>query len=88
MKVAKILIGRQSKVRKDYILNEMKVMKGAETKLLFIAYVGLSRQELEEIKDLISTKYSFDKVYFIKASSAISANCGPGTFGLLYMVKE
>ena len=88
MKVAKILIGRQAKVRKDYILSEMKVMKRADTKTLFIAYVGLSRQELDEIKALISTKYSYDRIYYIKASSAISANCGPGSFGLLYMVKE
>jgi hypothetical protein len=30
----------------------------------------------------------FERVYLQKASSAIASNCGPGTFGLLFMKKN
>ena len=31
---------------------------------------------------------TFERVYLQKASSAIASNCGPGSFGLLFMRKN
>jgi hypothetical protein len=40
------------------------------------------------IKDEISRIAFFENVVFVQASAAISANCGPGSFGILYFIKS
>lgn len=59
-----------------------------DRKVLYITYVGLTKKELDIIKELVDKKVTFEKVYIQKASPAIAVNCGPGTFGLLYMKKD
>ncbi|MDD6038652.1 MAG: DegV family protein [bacterium] len=86
--VGAIRIGTKKHVWDKYIEAEMKTMKYADKKHLFIVFVGLSMQDLQEIKQKVESKYSFDQVIFQKSSPAISANCGPGTFGLIYSIKE
>ena len=88
MKVGAIRIGTKEYAQKKYIAATMKSMSKADTRILFITYVGLSVQELEEIKKQITSRYSFEQIFYQKASPAISANCGPGSFGLLFVQKE
>jgi CO dehydrogenase nickel-insertion accessory protein CooC1 len=40
------------------------------------------------VREEIEKRCSFDEICFVKASPAITANCGPGTFGLLYLTKK
>ena len=58
------------------------------TGILFVTYVGLSKKDLDWIRDEIEKRKHFDSIYFQMASPAIATNCGPGTFGLLYMEIE
>ena len=55
--------------------------------ILFVTYVGLSSRDMEFIRKHIEASVAFEKIYFQKASPAIAANCGAGTFGLLYKTK-
>ena len=35
----------------------------------------------------VENRFHFKNIYYQKASPAISADCGPGTFGVIYMTK-
>ncbi|MBQ6735596.1 MAG: DegV family EDD domain-containing protein [Lachnospiraceae bacterium] len=73
--------------RKKYVQRVMKKYGNADRSLLFIAYVSLTERELKEIRELVERYVHFDRVYFVKASSAIAVNCGPGTLGLMFCVQ-
>ncbi|MGN1146977.1 MAG: DegV family protein [Lachnospiraceae bacterium] len=88
MKVGAIRIGTRDYARKKYIASTFNTMRKVDTKTLFITYAGLTNEELKEIEEQVKMKVSFENVIYQKASPAISTNCGPGTFGLLFMLKD
>lgn len=88
MKVGAVRIGTREYAWKKYISSALKNMQRADLKTIFIPYAGLSNEELEEIEKLVKSKADFENIIFQKASSAVSANCGPGSFGLMFMLKE
>lgn len=85
--VGSLRIGTTDVAARKYINAALKFPARIDKKLLFITYVGLSREELENIKEQVNAKVKFEKIITQKASSAIATNCGPGTFGLLYRLK-
>ena len=87
MKVGAIRIGTKDYTWKQYIDSSLNSSGEIEHKLLFITHAGLTEEELEEIQKIVKRKVCFETVIFQKASPAISTNCGPGTFGLLFMMK-
>ena len=54
---------------------------------VLITHAGLTKEELTEIENQVRNKVAFKNVLYQKASPAISTNCGPGTFGLLFMLQ-
>lgn len=84
MTVGSIKFGRCSTVWKHYIRFMLKNPNRIDRRILFITYAGLSSEELLDIRAQALRRVAFENVYFIKASSAISINCGPGSFGLLF----
>ena len=87
IKVGKIRMGSKDYVYKKYISSTLNAPRSIDRKTLFITYAGMTKEELMEIKNLVSQKVIFDNIIFQKASPAISINCGPGSFGLLFMTK-
>ena len=45
-------------------------------------------KKLQYIQNLVRQYCPFEKIYLQKASSAIASNCGPGSFGLLFMRRD
>ena len=88
MRVGGIYMGSTEKVRLAYIKRALHDKNNIDTSLLFITYAGMKKEELEVIKEEVQKIVAFDKVYIQKASPAISINCGPGTFGLLFGRKR
>lgn len=88
MKVGAIYVGTKEAAWNRYISFALKNRHAVDTRILFVTYAGLSNEELREIEQKVTEKVSFEKVIFQKASPAVASNCGPGTFGLLFMVKE
>ena len=88
MKVRAICVGTKESAWNKYIGLALKNRRNIDTRILFITYAGLSAEELTEIQKKVAEKVVFEKVVYQKASPAVAANCGPGTFGLLYMVKD
>lgn len=88
MKVGAIRIGTRNYVWKKYIISTLRTMREIDTNTLFITHAGLTKEELTEIAKQVRNKVAFKNVIYQKASSAISTNCGPGTFGLLFMLHN
>ena len=88
MKVGAIHIGAEGYARKKYIKSTLKNTRNIDKKTLFITYAGLTNEELDEIKKQVEKRVTFENVICQKASPAISTNCGAGTFGLLFLMKE
>ena len=59
-----------------------------DRRILFITYSGLDEEKLKYIQHLVRQYCSFEQIYLQKASSAVASNCGPGSFGLLFMRKD
>ncbi len=88
MTVGRLYVGGLDKARRDYIRNTLRAPETIDTGTLFITYVGMSNEEIEQIKTEALKYVKFEKIYLKKASPAISANCGAGTFGLLFGRKQ
>ena len=88
MKVGAIQIGTRDYTWKKYITSTLHTMGEIDRKILFITYAGLTNEELKEIERQVNSKGTFENIFYQKASPAIAVNCGPGTFGLLFMMKD
>ena len=88
MKVGAVRIGTKQFVWRKYIESVLSSIHNIDKRMIFITYAGLSNEDLKEIEELLQKKGKFENVIYQKASPAISANCGPGTFGVLYRLKE
>ena len=87
MKVGAIRIGEKDYVRKKYIVSALNSPGRIDTEILFITYAGLTKEELKDIEEQVKRKVAFQDVICQKASPAISTNCGPGSFGLIFMTR-
>ena len=85
--VGAVRIGERDSIRRKYITSTLNIREKIDTRTLFITYAGLTKEELDDIKAQVQKKVAFQDIICQKASSAISTHCGPGTFGLLFMVK-
>ena len=82
--LSRILFESRQKAWETYISQALRQVHKIDRRILFVTYVGLTAKELDFIKNEVEKRISFDSVYFQEASPAISVNCGPGTFGLLF----
>ncbi|MEE3468154.1 MAG: DegV family protein [Eubacterium sp.] len=85
MGIGKLQVGSSDHARQRYVESLIRGAKTADRRILFVTYVGMTQKELDRIRTVVMSQVPFDEVYFQKASPAIAANCGPGTFGLLYI---
>ena len=87
LKAGGVRIGSKDRARKKYITSALKAKGEIDTRFLFITHAGLTKEELEDIREQVKRKAEFQNVIFQKVSPIISINCGPGTFGLIYTTK-
>lgn len=88
MVVGSIEMGNFAHVAKRYVRKVLLHPRNIDTRILFITYAGIDEKSLKYIQDLVQQYCPFERVYLQKASSAIACNCGPGSFGLLFMRKN
>ncbi|SDA13498.1 EDD domain protein, DegV family [Ruminococcus sp. YE71] len=87
MNVGRVIFGSRKRSHRKYIRRTLRRSGSISRDTLFITYAGMRTDEIEEIRDMVSEYVSFDNVYLQKASPAICANCGAGTFGLMFARK-
>ncbi len=78
-------IGKYEKACSRYIRSELKNSDKIDKKRAFLTYAGCSVKMLERIKNEINGKCRFEKLVQTKASATISSNCGPNSFGVLFI---
>lgn len=88
MVVGSMEMGSFSHVAKKYIRKTLRDTRNIDRSILFITYAGMEAKQLQYIQNLVRQYCPFERVYLQKASSAIASNCGPGSFGLLFMRKN
>ena len=83
-----VRIGSTKRAYKRYIASAFPVDIIPDPEVVFVTYVDVPTETLIWIKEEISKYAYFENVVFQQASAAISSNCGPGTFGILYFIKS
>ncbi|MBR5360662.1 MAG: DegV family EDD domain-containing protein, partial [Lachnospiraceae bacterium] len=83
-----IWMGNTKRAYRRYIHKAFPVDIIPDSDIVFVTYVDVPMDTLLWIKEEISRIAYFEHVVFKQASAAISSNCGPGTFGILYFVKS
>lgn len=86
--VGPVWMGSTQRAYKKYIKKAFPVDIIPDSDVVFITYADIPVDILMKIKEEISKYAYFEHVIFKQASAAISSNCGPGTFGVLYFVKS
>ena len=88
MVVGSMEMGSFSHMAKKYVKKTLQDSRTIDRRILFITYSGMDEEKLQYIQNLVQQICPFERVYLQKASSAIASNCGPGSFGLLFMRKD
>ncbi|MCI8427021.1 MAG: DegV family EDD domain-containing protein [Lachnospira sp.] len=93
LRKSKIVVGSMEMgdfphVAKRYVRKLFMNARNIDRRILFITYAGIDKEKLQYLQDLVHQYCPFERVYLQKASSAIASNCGPGSFGLLFMKKN
>ena len=82
-----ISMGSTKRAYRNYIHKAFPGNVLPDPDVVFITYADVPIKTLYWIKDEIGRIAGFEHVVFKQASAAISSNCGPGTFGILYAEK-
>ncbi len=87
IKLASIRMGSYERSILKYIRRELKNIDEIDKKQLFITHAGCSVSEVRMIRKAVERLATFENITCTTASATISGNCGPRTFGLLYVKK-
>ncbi len=82
-----ILVGTRKKSWGKYIDDVFLQAVNADMDTLIIECSGLSVTERQEIEEQVRKRSKFKEIIVHNVSPTISINCGPHTFGLIYMTK-
>ncbi len=88
MGVGYMEMGSFPHVAKKYVKKTLQDTRNIDRRILFITYSGMDEKKLQYIQSLVQQYCPFERVYLQKASSAIASNCGPESFGLLFMRRD
>ena len=84
----RIYVGSKKTVQKKYLRKLLSHREQIDPERVILCYVGMSFEELEEVRrQLYETGY-FKEIMIVKGSAVVTASTGPGTFGIMYRRKE
>ena len=79
--------GDYRKACKRYIKKTLSRAKSIEKNMAFITQAGCNTKMIELIKNEVSRNCVFENLVVTKASATVSSNCGPNTFGGIFIEK-
>lgn len=85
LRLKTIILGNYDSSCKYYVRQELIGRKNIDKKCAFVTHVGCSVKMLKSITAEVEKYCSFDELNITNASATISSNCGPGTFGVLFV---
>ncbi|MGN0586525.1 MAG: hypothetical protein ACI4JF_04495, partial [Oscillospiraceae bacterium] len=83
-----VIIGSYETACRYYVKQTLKGGKNIDRKSAFVTHVSCSVKMLREITEEVNSCCQFDELTITDASATISSNCGPGTFGVLFVKKK
>lgn len=81
------MTGKIEKAGLRYVRSVLMRSRKIDDSILLITYAGCGISQLERIRQEALKYKKFDNIKLMKASSAISCNCGTNCFGLFYIKK-
>lgn len=87
MAVAKKYRGSMDKCIRQYIGDELTDLEAIRPNRVFITHSGVSDPVLQAAKQEVEKLRYFDEVFVTHAGCTICSHCGPGTLGVLYVMK-
>lgn len=87
MKPDKKYRGKMKKVILDYAKEMEPQLLEAKKDRVFITHSGCEAEVLASVKEYLESLNHFDEILTTRAGGVISSHCGPGTLGVLYIVK-
>ncbi len=87
-RIGGIWLGRTRRAYSKYISRALPADTVPDPDVAFVTYVDVPADTLLWIEDQIRKQAYFEHIVFQQASAAVSSNCGPGTFGILYTLKS
>lgn len=88
MKVGKKYRGAYEKCALEYVRDRLSGKDNIETDIIFLTWAGVDAKLLKEIEKEIKKYQKFHTIVVNEAGSTITGHCGPGTFGILYFLKD
>lgn len=82
-----IMIGNYDNACSKYVDDQLKNSAFIDDEIAFITHAGCSNSRMDYITDRVEKRVAFKKIVCQPASAAVSVNCGPDTFGVLYIKK-
>ncbi len=83
--VKKVYIGDYNKAAKKYIKSILGNTDDIDKSCAFITYAGCPGEILDMAQNSVEEILKFDELYRQQASATVSCNCGPKTFGILFV---
>ena len=87
MKVGRKYRGNISSVYMKYAKSMEDDYRNALTKRVMLVHSGCPRHDLLSVKNYLEELGIFDEVTVMRAGSVITSHCGPGTMGIMYVIK-
>ncbi|MCR5475948.1 MAG: DegV family EDD domain-containing protein [Lachnospiraceae bacterium] len=87
-RIGGIWSGRTRRAYRKYISKAIPADTVPDSDVVFITYADVQHDTLTWIAEQLKKEAYFEHIVFQQASAAISSNCGPGTFGILYFLKS
>lgn len=83
-----VIFGNYEAACKYYVRMMVKGRKKINQKCAFVTHVGCSVKMLRVITAEVEKYCRFDELNVTDASATISSNCGPGTFGVIFVRND
>lgn len=80
--------GRYEKAAERYIASTLRQAKKIDDRMGFMTYAGCNHELRQWVKNEIGKYISFRELWEQQASATVSCNCGPLTFGIIFISKE
>lgn len=87
MAVNKKYRGKLADVLKMYCKDRLKNESDIDLRHVFITHSGCDEKTVNEIAEQVRETVPFKNVYITRAGCTVSAHCGPGTLGVLFIRK-
>lgn len=88
MAVGKKYRGKMLEVLKAYCKDRLENSDDIDLSNVFVTHSGCDEETVSEIANLVKETLPFENLYITRAGCTVSAHCGPGTLGVLFIRKS